>query len=100
MDLYLTIKVAHIISSTVLFGTGLGIAFFMFRSHFSEHIQEKYYAALVFLQNLEHIEENNDDDGGNDANDGNRYHQFDEGEAGLSPVHREPPRNLFDWGLV
>ena len=45
MDLYLTIKVAHIISSTVLFGTGLGIAFFMFRSHFSEHIQEKYYAA-------------------------------------------------------
>lgn len=44
MDLYLTIKVAHIISSTVLFGTGLGIAFFMFRSHFSEHIREKYYA--------------------------------------------------------
>ncbi len=44
MDWYLTIKVVHIISSTVLFGTGLGIAFFMFRSHFSEHIQEKCYA--------------------------------------------------------
>jgi len=39
MDWYLTIKVIHIISSTVLFGTGLGIAFFMFRSHFSEHVQ-------------------------------------------------------------
>ncbi|MEN8207252.1 MAG: DUF2269 domain-containing protein [Pseudomonadota bacterium] len=45
MDWYLTVKVVHIISSTVLFGTGLGIAFFMFRSHFSKHIQEKYYAA-------------------------------------------------------
>ncbi len=45
MDLYLTIKVVHIISSTILFGTGLGIAFFMFRSHFSEPVQEKYYAA-------------------------------------------------------
>ncbi|MEN8205432.1 MAG: DUF2269 domain-containing protein [Pseudomonadota bacterium] len=44
MDWYLTVKVVHIISSTVLFGTGLGIAFFMFRSHFSEPVQEKYYA--------------------------------------------------------
>ena len=44
MDWYLTIKVVHIISSTILFGTGLGIAFFMFRSYFSEPIQEKYYA--------------------------------------------------------
>jgi len=44
MDWYLTIKVAHIVSSTVLFGTGLGIAFFMYRSHFSKHVEEKYYA--------------------------------------------------------
>jgi len=45
MDLYLTVKILHIISSTILFGTGIGIAFFMFRSHFSDNIQEKFYAA-------------------------------------------------------
>ena len=44
MDWYLTIKVVHIISSTVLFGTGIGIAFFMFRSHFSTELNEKLYA--------------------------------------------------------
>ncbi len=44
MDLYLIIKTIHIISSTVLFGTGMGIAFFMFRSHFTDHVNEKYYA--------------------------------------------------------
>lgn len=45
MDWYLTVKVVHIISSTVLFGTGLGIAFFMFRSRFTDDLQERYYAA-------------------------------------------------------
>jgi uncharacterized membrane protein len=45
MDVYLSIKVAHIISSTILFGTGLGIAFFMFRSRFTDDLREKYYAA-------------------------------------------------------
>lgn len=45
MDWYLTVKVVHIISSTVLFGTGLGIAFFMFRSRFTDDLQARYYAA-------------------------------------------------------
>ena len=45
MDLYLIIKTLHIISSTVLFGTGAGIAFFMLRSHFTDNIHEKFYAA-------------------------------------------------------
>lgn len=45
MDWYLIIKTLHVLGSTVLFGTGLGIAFFMFRSHFTENIQEKLYAA-------------------------------------------------------
>ena len=31
MDLYSFIKTIHIISATILFGTGLGTAFFMFR---------------------------------------------------------------------
>ena len=44
MEWYSTIKVIHIISSTVLFGTGLGIAFFMLRSHFSDNLDEKIYA--------------------------------------------------------
>src|SRR5262245_2458126 len=31
--LYLTLKLIHILGATVLFGTGLGIAFFMFMAH-------------------------------------------------------------------
>lgn len=45
MDTYFFVKTLHIISATVLFGTGLGIAFFMFRSMFSSNIVEKIYAA-------------------------------------------------------
>lgn len=45
MDLYTIVKTLHIISSTILFGTGIGIAFFMFRSYFTESIHEKLYAA-------------------------------------------------------
>ncbi|MDN4501255.1 DUF2269 domain-containing protein [Alteromonadaceae bacterium BrNp21-10] len=45
MDLYTTIKTFHIISSTIVFGTGIGIAFFMFRSWFTDSIQEKLYAS-------------------------------------------------------
>ena len=32
-DLYLALKLVHILGATVLFGTGLGIAFFMFMAH-------------------------------------------------------------------
>lgn len=45
MDLYLVIKTLHIISSTIVFGTGAGIAFFMLRSRFSDSIQEQLFAA-------------------------------------------------------
>lgn len=45
MDLYLIIKTTHILSSTILFGTGIGIAFFMFRSTYTGNLQEKFYAA-------------------------------------------------------
>lgn len=45
MDLYLLIKTLHILSSTILFGTGIGIAFFMFRSWFTDNLHEKLYAA-------------------------------------------------------
>jgi uncharacterized membrane protein len=45
MDLYIAIKTIHILSSTILFGTGIGIAFFMFRSWFTKNIHEKFYAA-------------------------------------------------------
>jgi len=45
MDVYALIKTLHIISATILFGIGLGIAFFMFRSHFTNDIHEKLYAA-------------------------------------------------------
>ena len=45
MDWYLTVKTVHVLSSTVLFGTGLGIAFFMLRSRHAEHPRERSYAA-------------------------------------------------------
>ncbi len=45
MDVYSIIKTLHIISATILFGTGLGIAFFMFRSYFTDNIHERLYAA-------------------------------------------------------
>lgn len=44
MDSYTLVKTLHILSSTILFGTGLGIAFFMFRSYFTKDLHEKYYA--------------------------------------------------------
>lgn len=33
MDLYLGIKLVHIVSATLLFGTGLGTAFFMLQAY-------------------------------------------------------------------
>ncbi len=45
MDMYLIIKTLHIISATVLFGTGAGIAFFMLCAYFTTNIHEKYFAA-------------------------------------------------------
>lgn len=45
MDLYITTKTLHVLSSTILFGTGIGIAFFMFQSWFTNNVHEKLYAA-------------------------------------------------------
>lgn len=45
LNWYLIIKTLHIISATILFGTGIGIAFFMFRSHFTSDLRQKFYAA-------------------------------------------------------
>lgn len=44
MDLYLFIKTIHVVSATILFGTGLGIAFFMFRSRSTRDLHEKFFA--------------------------------------------------------
>lgn len=44
MEYYLILKTIHILSSTILFGTGIGIAFFMLRSYFSDNLQQKLYA--------------------------------------------------------
>ncbi len=39
MNLYLWIKLVHILSATVLFGTGLGTAFFMLKAYLSQNDQ-------------------------------------------------------------
>ncbi len=45
MSLYLTVKTLHILSAAILFGTGTGIAFFMFRSFSGEVPESGLYAA-------------------------------------------------------
>jgi uncharacterized membrane protein len=47
MDIYFIIKTVHILSSTILFGTGMGIAFFMFFSYFTGDLKEKLYASRM-----------------------------------------------------
>jgi uncharacterized membrane protein len=44
MDWYSIVKTLHILSGTILFGTGLGIAFFMLRSRYTNNLHEKSYA--------------------------------------------------------
>lgn len=41
---YLLLKLIHIISSTILFGTGLGSAFYFWRSHRQTDLQARYFA--------------------------------------------------------
>lgn len=45
MDLYSTVKVIHIISSTVVFGTGMGVAYFMLMGQRSRDFVERRFAA-------------------------------------------------------
>lgn len=45
MDIYAIIKIVHIISATILFGTGVGIAFFMLSSRFTDDLGQKFFAA-------------------------------------------------------
>jgi uncharacterized membrane protein len=39
LNAYLVIKLVHIVSATLLFGTGLGTAFFMFKAHASRNFE-------------------------------------------------------------
>jgi uncharacterized membrane protein len=45
MDWYLLVKTIHILSSTILFGTGIGIAFFMWWANKTGDLAAKVYAA-------------------------------------------------------
>jgi predicted integral membrane protein DUF2269 len=45
MDTYLLVKTLHIISATIVFGTGIGIANFMFLGHFSPDPAARAFAA-------------------------------------------------------
>jgi len=46
MDLYLLVKTLHIISATIVFGTGIGIANIMFLGHRGGLAEERVFAAL------------------------------------------------------
>ncbi len=45
MNTYFIVKTLHILSATILFGTGICIAFFMLRSYFTNDLKEKLYAS-------------------------------------------------------
>jgi uncharacterized membrane protein len=45
MDLYAIVKTLHIVSAAILFGTGIGIAFFMVASRYARNAHERFYAA-------------------------------------------------------
>lgn len=45
VELYLIIKTLHVLSATVLFGTGAGIAFFMFKGQLSSVSAARRFAA-------------------------------------------------------
>jgi uncharacterized membrane protein len=45
MDWHLIVKTVHIVSAAVLFGTGMGIAFFMWRSGTAGNAAERFFAA-------------------------------------------------------
>jgi uncharacterized membrane protein len=45
MDLYGVVKTIHILSATILFGTGLGTAFFFWRAHTPGHEEGRLEAA-------------------------------------------------------
>ncbi len=50
MDLYLFVKTLHILSATVLFGTGAGIAFFMLKGHLSGVPAARRFAAATTVR--------------------------------------------------
>jgi len=50
MDTYLLVKTLHIISAAILFGTGIGIANFMFLGQFSPDLATRVFAARMTVR--------------------------------------------------
>ena len=50
MDLYFFVKTLHVLSATVLFGTGAGIAFFMLQGHVSGVPAARRFAAAATVR--------------------------------------------------
>ena len=50
MDLYLLVKTLHIVSATIVFGTGIGIANFMVFGHRSRSLEERAFAMRMTVK--------------------------------------------------
>jgi uncharacterized membrane protein len=50
MDTYLLVKTLHIVSATIVFGTGIGIATFMFLGHFSPDLAARAFATRITVR--------------------------------------------------
>lgn len=50
MDSYTVIKTVHVISATIVFGTGLGIAYFLFSAHLAKDLAARRFAARMTVR--------------------------------------------------
>jgi len=50
MDTYLLVKTLHIISAAIMFGTGIGIAHFMFLGHLSRDPAARVFATRITVR--------------------------------------------------
>jgi uncharacterized membrane protein len=50
LDLYFFVKTLHVLSATVLFGTGAGIAFFLLKGHLSGEPAARRFAAAMTVR--------------------------------------------------
>jgi uncharacterized membrane protein len=50
VDIYFVVKTIHIISATILFGTGLGIASLFFFSHLTQDASARRFAAIMTVR--------------------------------------------------
>jgi uncharacterized membrane protein len=50
MNTYLLVKTLHVVTATIVFGTGIGIAYFMFLGHFNPDLAARAFATRMTVR--------------------------------------------------